>query len=356
MRIADQKLERLMQRKNVDAILFWGLENIRYLSGFTGSDGALIYTREGQIFLSDSRYTQQAKIEVQNSGFQEYQQKIHGVAKALRAIRCRKIGFEADAVDFESYRGLREGLPRASWLPLASELRGLRAIKNSEEMGKLKKAVEIAAASFERTRSRVRAGAQERTIAEYLECQFRRQGGDKPAFDTIVASGFRAALPHGGASPKRLKAGETVVMDFGTRFQGYHSDETKTLILGKPDVQTERVYQAVQRAQARAIAAIRPGVSVRRIDAAAREIIHRAGFGKYFGHGTGHGVGLAVHEYPAISPRGKGIVEEGMVFTVEPGIYLPGWGGVRLEDMVRVTSRGCELLTYLSKVIKDNII
>ena len=136
-----------------------------------------------------------------------------------------------------------------------------------------------------------------------------------------------------------------VVIDFGVRFQGYHSDETKTVILGKPDGQQKKIYDLVRRAQERAMKAIRPGVSVRRIDGAARDVISRGGYGKFFGHGTGHGIGLAVHEPPTISPRGRGVVEEGMVFTVEPGIYIPGWGGVRLEDMVLVTDRGCEVLT-----------
>jgi Xaa-Pro aminopeptidase len=356
MRIVDQKLEKVMKRKNLDAILFWGLENIRYLCGFTGSDGVLIYAQGGQIFLSDSRYTQQAQSEVKNSIFHQYKQKIPGIAVALRSIRSRKIGFEANAINFESYRVLKEKLPRVSWVPLSSDLTGLRAVKNPEELDQLKRAVQIASASFEKTLGQIKPGSQERRVAEFLECQFRKQGGDKPAFDTIVASGFRAALPHGSASPKRLQRGETVVIDFGTRFQGYHSDETKTLLMGKPDSKTKKIYEIVHRAQSKAIEAIRPGVNVRRIDTTAREVIHKAGFGKYFGHGTGHGVGLAVHEDPAISPHGKGIVEEGMVFTVEPGIYIPGWGGIRLEDMVRVTVNGCELLTYLPKVLKDNII
>jgi Xaa-Pro aminopeptidase len=356
MGIAEQKLGKLMQRRNLDAILFWGMENIRYLSGFSGSDGALIYAPEARIFLSDSRYAEQAKNEVKNSTFLQYRQKLPGISEALRSLRCRNIGFEASALHFESYRILKERLSRVSFVPLSSDLAGLRAIKDPGETEKVKRAVQIASASFNKTLGKVKAGAEEKKIAESLECEFRKRGGEKPAFDTIVASGFRAALPHGSASPKRLQAGETVVIDFGTRFQGYHSDETKTLVLGKPDSKTKKIYEIVRRAQSKAIQAIRPGVSGRAIDAAAREVIQKAGFGKYFGHGTGHGVGLAVHEDPAISPYGKRVVEEGMVFTVEPGIYVPGWGGVRLEDMVRVTARGCELLTYLPKVIKDNIV
>jgi Xaa-Pro aminopeptidase len=198
-------------------------------------------------------------------------------------------------------------------------------------------------------------GVKERVAADFLEMRMKSRGGEKPAFDTIVASGPRAALPHGRATDKRMQEKETVVVDFGVCFQGYHSDETKTLILGKPDAKQRRIYDTVRRAQEKAIKAIRPGVGVRHIDAAARETIVRAGYGKFFGHGTGHGAGLAVHEEPTISPRGRGVVEEGMVFTVEPGIYIPGWGGVRLEDMILVTVRGCEILTLLSKDLKENI-
>ena len=356
MRLAEQKLEKLMRRKNLDVILFWGMENIRYLCGFTGSDGAFLFAPKERFFLSDSRYTEQAKVEVTCAALVTYKQKIPGIVQLLKSGRYRRIGFEAGVITFESYRRLRENLPKLVWEPLASELGPLRAIKEDEEMHRLKQAVRAASASFLKILPGIKPGSREKKIAEDLECRFRKEGGEKPAFDTIVASGFRGALPHGAASEKKLQAGEAVVVDFGTRFRGYNSDETKTLVLGKPDGRTERVYEIVRKAQARAIRAIRPGVSVRRIDAAARDVIQKAGFGKYFGHGTGHGVGLAVHEEPSISPKGRGIVEEGMVFTVEPGIYIPGWGGVRLEDMVVVTSGGCELITYLSKELKDNIL
>jgi Xaa-Pro aminopeptidase len=355
MTTGERKLEKLMRREKLDGILFWGTENIRYLSGFTGSDGALIYTRGGKIFLTDSRYTEQAKGEVRGTDVVQYRQKIPGIAGALKSLRARRIGFEASVVNFESYRRLREQIPRASWIPVTAEIAALRAVKEAAEIERLREAIRIASESFLKTAARIKPGVRETAVAESLETQFRRRGGEKVSFDTIVASGPRAALPHGIASEKRMAAGETVVIDFGTRFRGYHSDETKTVILRTPDGRAKRIYQTVRRAQARAIAAIRPGVPGREIDAAARNVIQRAGYGNYFGHGTGHGVGLAVHEAPLISPRGRAPVEEGMVFTVEPGIYIPGWGGVRLEDMIRVTAKGCERLTFLSKEIGDNI-
>jgi Xaa-Pro aminopeptidase len=353
---AEEKLAPLFRRMNLDAVLFWSLENIRFLCGFTGSDGALIFGGEERVFLSDSRYEEQAKTEVRAAAFRKYRKKIEGIAQCLRSMGVRRLGFEASALNFESYQRLKGLLPRVSLVPLSEPIAGLRARKEPDEIEKIRKAVQIASQSFQDMLSRVKAGVKEKTLGDFLEIRMRRRGGEACAFPTIVASGARGALPHGKASDKNLVRKEMVVIDFGVRDQGYHSDETKTLILGRPDPSQKKIYDLVRRAQERAMKAVRPGASVRRIDAAARDVISRAGYGKFFGHGTGHGIGLAVHEPPAISPRGSGAVEEGMVFSIEPGIYLPGWGGVRLEDLVLVTDRGCEVLTYLSKELKDNII
>jgi len=239
---------------------------------------------------------------------------------------------------------------------LTDQLTNLRSRKVSEEIDKIRGAIRIASDSFLDALPRLKPGAKEKAVGDFLEIRMKRRGGEGPGFSTIVASGPRGALPHGKATDKAVEKKELVVIDFGVRFQGYHSDETKTVILGKPDGRQKKIYDLVRRAQERAMKAIRPGVSVRRIDAAARGVISRGGYGEFFGHGTGHGIGLAVHEPPTISPRGSGVVEAGMIFSVEPGIYIPGWGGVRLEDLVLVTERGCEVLTYLSKELKDNIV
>ena len=355
MGTAKQLMDNVMRRSKVDAILFWNLENIRYLCGFTGSDGVLIVSARERTFMSDSRYEEQAQGEIRDAHFQKYKRKVEGVARLLQSLRVKRLGFESSALPYESYQKLKEKLPRTSLVPLTEEIRGLRTRKDPEELNKIRRAIRIATDSFLDASRRVWPGVKERVAADFLEMRMRRRGGEKPAFDTIVASGPRAALPHGRATDKRMQKKETVVVDFGVRFQGYHSDETKTLILGKPDAEQRRIYDTVRRAQEKAMKAIRPGVGVRHIDAAAREIIARAGYDKFFGHGTGHGVGLAVHEEPTISPRGRGVVKEGMVFTVEPGIYIPGWGGVRLEDMILVTALGCEILTVLSKDLKENI-
>lgn len=353
---AQKSLRSLLQRKKLDAILFSSLENIRFLCGFTGSDGALIYGREERVFLSDSRYEEQAKGEVGGAIFKRYKKKNEGIAQGLRALRVKRLGFEASAVTWETYQRLKEQLSRVTLVPLTTEIWGLRACKERAEVEKVRKAIQIASESFLDTLPRLKPGVREKTAGDFLEFRMKRRGGESSSFPTIVASGPRAALPHGKASEKGLKKGEIVVVDFGVCHQGYHSDETKTMILGKPDARQKRVYDLVRKAQEKAIRATRPGVSVRSIDRAAREVISQAGYGKFFGHGTGHGIGLAVHEAPTLSPRGSGVVEPGMIFSVEPGIYLPGWGGVRLEDLVLVTDRGCEMLTYLSKELKDNVV
>ncbi len=352
----EEDVGKILSKAKVDAILFLSLENIRYLCGFTGSEGILLITKQERFFLSDFRYEAQAQKELRGAIFRRYRQKINGLAKLLQNLRIKRLGFEARAMNYEDFSQLSHKLPRLSLIPLVKEISGLRAIKSSEEVAKIRQAVKIAAASFQSTLPKFKSGRREKAIATMIDLQIIRRGGQKSAFPTIVASGPRAALPHGVASDKLLEKGEMVVIDFGACWDGYHSDETKTVILGSPTRRLRKIYEVVLRAQEKAIAMVRPGVSLKKIDQAAREIISRAGYEKFFGHGTGHGLGLAVHEEPRLSPRATGVVEEGMVFTVEPGIYIPNWGGVRLEDIILVTARGGEKLTFLPKEIEENII
>jgi Xaa-Pro aminopeptidase len=354
--VGEERLRQMMRVHRLDGVLFWSLENIRYLSGFTGDDGVLLYANEERVLLSDGRFEEQAKKEMRGSSFKKYHNKIDGLARFLRSLRMRRLGLEAQAISHDSYRRLQEKLPRLTFIALAAQLSDLRVCKSLEEVEKIRAAVRIATQGFRECFSRFRPGIREKTAASYLEYRMKIRGGEKPSFPTIVASGARAALPHGEASPKKMGRGETVVVDFGTCYQGYNSDETKTLILGPPTREQRKIYELVRKAQERAIREIRPGVSLRSIDAAARGVISRAGYGKFFVHGLGHGIGLAVHEAPSVSPRGKGKVEEGMVFSVEPGIYIPGWGGVRLEDLVWVRGRRGEVLSDLPKKLEKNII
>ncbi len=355
MSFAERQLKAIFERTRLDALLFWSLENIRYLCGFTGSDGALIVMPDGKIFLSDSRYEEQAKGELRDTAFRKYRKKIDGIVQTVKSLRVKRLGFEAAALNYESYLSLKEQLPRVALIPLSRELMNLRSRKEPEEIERVRGAIQIASDSFLDAWRQMKPGTREKKVGDFMEIRMKQRGGEGPGFPTIVASGPRGALPHGKAGDKIMAPKETVVIDFGVRSQGYHSDETKTVVLGKPDSRQKKIYDLVRRAQDRAMRAIRPGVPVRRIDAAAREMIDQAGYGKYFEHGTGHGIGLAVHEPPTISPRGLGVAKPGMIFSVEPGIYIPGWGGVRLEDLVLVTDRGYEKLTYLSKELNDNI-
>lgn len=343
-------LRSIFETAGLDAMVFLDLSNLRYLCGFTGTDGALVLTGERSIFLTDSRYTTQARQQVRAEGVREYSEKIPGIIGFLKECGARRIGFEAETTPFATVGRLKEkGLPDWDWHPLAKELHPLRGTKREDEIEALSEATRISAAAFEEILPLLRPGAVEREVALELEFAMKRLGGEEKAFDFIVASGARGAMPHGIASTKSIEAGDLVTLDFGTRYNGYHSDETVTVAVGEVKPELRKIFDTVLEAHDRAMAEIRPGVSLRDIDATARRYIDSQGYGSYFGHGLGHGVGLEVHEYPTVSPRSEAVAEEGMVFTVEPGIYFPELGGVRIEDMVLVTADGYRQLTRIKK-------
>ncbi len=346
-------LRALLLEQNLDALLVTRPANLRYFSGFTGTDGALIVTPQATIFLTDSRYTIQASEEVTVDQRREYSVQTEGVIAALEDFTVRKVGYEAEHLTCAALERLRtRSGQEITWVGLDRPMLGLRGIKDSIEIVALERAAHLAASAFDEIVPLLRPGIAESEIALALEFAMRRLGGDEKSFDLIVASGERGALPHGAASDRILRAGEFVTIDFGLRLHGYCSDETVTIALGETDAELEHVYDTVYQAQQDAIAAIRPGVLLKEIDALARKTIAAAGYASFFGHGLGHGVGLAVHEYPTLSPRSVDTAQVGMVFTVEPGIYLPGKGGVRLEDMVVVTNDGCRKLTRISKKLR----
>lgn len=342
--------QAILQSRNIEALLFWSLENIHYLCGFTGSDGVLIVTPSGGYFLCDSRYWTQAEEEVRGFEIVHYKKKIEGIASFLMDFNLRHIGFESYSLSYSSYRSLREKLPpETELIPLEEETRSLRLFKDSDELDRMKRAIDISTKAFRHLLGRIREGTVESELSFEMECFMRKGGAEAVSFDIVIASGRRSALPHGKASTKAIEKGDLILIDFGCRFQGYHSDETCTLVLGEPAPEQKKVYDVVKEAHDRAIEAVRPGIPLCELDRIARDSIHRAGYGDYFGHGLGHGVGLAVHEEPVVNGENRRVIEEGMVFTIEPGIYLPELGGVRLEDMILVTSHGAELLTTLPK-------
>lgn len=346
------KAVRLLDEFGLDALMFTGLPNIRYLAGFTGSDGVVVVARDGGWFLTDSRYTTQAGQEAPHCRIREYRAKTEGLALLFAEASLVRVGIEAEQTSVAFHRALTAAASGVELVPLETELNGLRLVKEPGELEILTECAAIASAAFEEILPLVRPGAVEQDLALALEMAMRRRGADDRSFDFIVASGERGALPHGRASEKALAAGELVTFDFGARYRGYCSDETVTVAVGSVDDRQTEIYHVVKEAHDRAMAAVRPGIPCRDLDRIARGFIEEKGFGQYFGHGLGHGVGLEVHEKPVVSFRNEQVVEEGMVFTIEPGIYIPGFGGVRIEDTVVVTGDGCRLLTRVAKDLR----
>jgi len=344
---------KIMDSSHLDGVLFSSLENIRYFCGFTGSDGTLVITQKDSFFLTDSRYWTQSEEEVKESQIIHYKKKMEGIFSLLFDLKLRKIGFESAFLTFSAHQFLLErSANEAKLIPLEDELKNLRAIKDDQELALLRTAIEIASNAFLHILGRLKEGVLEREIALEMEWFMKRKGAEALGFDIIIASGKRSVLPHGKASGKRIEKGDFILIDFGSGFQGYHSDQTRTVVCGNPSLEQQKIYQIVKEAHDKAIEKVRPGIPICEVDGAARDHIRNRGYGEYFGHGTGHGIGLAVHEDPVVNSENKGLIQEGMVFTIEPGIYIPDWGGVRIEDMVLVTPHGVELLTYLPGELK----
>ncbi len=352
--MSEERLTALRTRlagDDLDGYITFLEQDFSYLAGFSGDAGALVVGRDDALLLTDSRYIETAQAEVRGARTAQ-----HGVpmtqdiAQAVREMGGERWGFDATAVTFDIYQRLQEkGVPL---VPTRGVVLSLRMVKDEEEIAKLRRACSIAADALEEAIDRVRPGMKERDIALWLEVRMREMGAQGPAFPFIVASGPRGSLPHATAGERAFQAGDLVTFDVGCRYFGYHSDITRTVALGTPPAELQRVYEVVREAQEAGIAAVRPGAAARDVDAAARRVIEQAGYGERFGHGTGHGVGLEIHEWPQISSRSEDTLEPGMVLTVEPGIYLPGLGGVRIEDTVLVTGEGAQILTVSPKSLR----
>lgn len=300
--------------------------------------------------LVDGRYKEQALREAQNADVIEYGDKVEGIIEILKQKGMGRIGFESPSMTYAQYMKIRKGLPQElEMVPLERSLLFLRARKDKGEVAFLRRAAAIAALALQKTLAAFKSGMTEREAARLLDWNMIQEGGERPAFDTIIASGPNGALPHARPGSKSLAEGELIVIDYGVLLEGYNSDESVTVALGPPSVEARHVYEIVLEAHDRAIEVIRPGVLCRDVDATARGIIEKAGYGSNFVHGTGHGLGMQVHEAPSVSRKSEDRLEEGMVITVEPGIYLPGRFGVRIEDSVLVTADGHEIISCTSK-------
>jgi Xaa-Pro aminopeptidase len=347
------RLRAIMHREELNAVVFFNPVNIRYFCGFTGTDGVLLVTRDKTVFLTDSRYTAQAEAQVVANVKKQYTLKVDGLVDELVACAVSRVGIEADFVTVALHQKLLDKHSSFSLVALDDPLREVRQVKDDAEISCLEKAAQLNKQAFESVLPMIKPGVSEQQIALELECFLRRAGGEDKAFELIVASGQRGALPHGVASDKKIATGELVTIDFGTRFCGYHSDETVTVAVGDVSTELRNIYDVVLEAHDRALAALSPSGKAREIDAVARQYIEQMGYGEYFGHGLGHGVGLEIHEAPTISPRSEAFLTAGMVFTIEPGIYIPGVGGVRIEDTVVMTVDGYRCLTQIPKTFRQ---
>ncbi len=343
------RLVSLFDREQLDCLVVEHLPNLRYLTGFSGSTGTLLLGRDAGWFICDSRYTLQARDEVVGLEIIEHSQRHEAIASLQRDVGWQRMGFEADHTMVSTHQALAKRLPAVQLVAVGAELDAIRDRKDQGELSALKQVAGLASDALLAVLPQIRPGVSEAELALALEVEMRHRGADGRGFDFIVASGERGAMPHGRASNKRLQAGELVTIDFGAVLNGYHSDETVTLAVGHADNRQQRMYDVVLTAHNRAIAAVRPGISCKELDAIARDYICEQGLGEYFGHGLGHGVGLEIHEAPTLSPRSDVVLASGMVVTIEPGVYIPGWGGVRIEDTVVVTDESCLILTAVPK-------
>ncbi len=338
-----------MTRFNAQALLVSSLPNIRYFTGFTGSDGVLILTLNTAFLLVDGRYFTQAKEQSHECDVVCYKKKIESVQTILKDCGITRLGFESERVTVATHATIVAALPSVDFLPLAAEIDELRQCKDHEELALLAAAAELSSRALQQVLLDLRPGQSELEISLALEFAMKRAGAEACAFDFIVASGVRGALPHGRASNKKILSGELVTIDFGSVCDGYYSDETVTVAVGTADAKQREIYQIVKDAHDLVITAVKPGVSLAELDTIARNHIADHGYAEYFGHGLGHGVGLEIHEKPAVNGTSEMHAAVGMVFTIEPGIYIPDWGGVRIEDTVVVTASGCSLLTKATK-------
>ncbi len=342
-----KRIESLRRLAGLDCLLILNGTNIRYLTGFTGGEGALLVGPDGVHLLVDGRYTTQAALETGGLEITEFQNRAEGISSVLKKQKAGLVGFEASSVTLSEYRKLEDSLAGVTLEPVFGRLDFLRAVKDAGEIARIREAIRIAEKALTDLKNLIKPGVREMEIAVELEYAMRKAGAERMSFDTIVATGPNAALPHATPSSRRIEAGDFVLIDCGAVFAGYHSDQTRMFCVGTPSDGQRRAYQAVLGAHDRAIAAIRAGVSCKEIDGIARSFLEEKGMGKYFSHGAGHGVGLEVHEAPTLSRGKEDKLKTGMVVTVEPGVYFPEAWGIRIEDMVLVGEDGCEVLTKM---------
>lgn len=344
------RLREYLREQGLNGVVVSKLENLHYFSGFTGDDSMLVIGMNTAQLVTDFRYVEQAAREAPD--FQVKKQEkglLKRVAEVIHEYGLSRVGFEGSSLCYDWHRKIAGQLHDVDFTHSVS-LDSLRQVKSQEELACIRRAMEIGDEAFEYILTYIRPGISELDVAAALENCMRQKGSQRPSFDTIVASGKRGSLPHGTATEKLINVGEFVTMDYGAVYKGYHSDMTRTVCMGRADEKQRHVYSTVLKAQELGVSLVQPGASGKEVDRLVRQQIAEAGYGRYFGHGLGHSVGLEIHEEPRLSPSSTcEALAENMLVTVEPGIYIPDWGGVRIEDTVAVREGGCEILTHSPK-------
>jgi Xaa-Pro aminopeptidase len=351
------RIQAALEAEGVDALYVTHLPNVRYLCGFTGSNGCLVIGRSGARFLTDGRYRTQAAEQVRGAEVEIYglpdelDRGLRGAFAELGASSKATIGFEAAHLTVAALDRLR-GLGGFELVGTTQVVERLRMVKEPAELDRIREAARMADEGLAHVLERVTEGISERELALELELYMRRQGADDVSFDLIVAAAERSALPHAHPSDRQVEKGRYLLFDLGCIFEGYCSDMTRTIVVGDPDERHREIYDLVARAQQAGLDAVRPGRPAAEVDRAARQVIEEAGLGDAFGHGLGHGVGVEIHEAPTLRSTSSDVLEAGNVITIEPGVYLPGWGGVRIEDLVVVSPEGADVLSRSTKELQ----
>ncbi|WP_096434702.1 M24 family metallopeptidase [Alteribacter populi] len=344
-----EKLRAKLSEEQVDGLLITSASNRRYMTNFSGTAGVALISEKEAKFITDFRYVEQANEQAHGYQVVQHTAPIHEeVAKQAKAMGIEKLGFEKDHVTYGTYDTFKNTID-GELVPVSGLIEQLRMIKDEGELQTIREAVDNADAAFSHIQSFIRPGVKEIDVSNELEFFMRKRGAVSSSFDIIVASGVRSALPHGVASDKVIERGELVTLDFGAYYKGYCSDITRTVAVGEPSEELKKIYSTVLEAQKKGMDGIKAGITGKQADALTRDYIKEQGYGEYFGHSTGHGMGLEVHEGPGLSFKSDTVLEPGMVVTVEPGIYIAGVGGTRIEDDTIVTADGNECLSKSTK-------
>lgn len=350
----EQKISNLLAQAGTEALIITDPFNMRYLSGFSGGEGALFLSEGQRVLITDSRYTEAAGKESSFTVVEENRShnRMEIFRECVKEACAASVAYEDQSLRCCEFDRMRAALPETlEWKPLGDLADRTRRIKTEEEIACIAKAEAIGDAAFLEILKILQPGMTELEAAAELEYQMRKAGAEGFSFDTIMASGKNSSMPHAVPSGKKLQEGDFITMDFGCTYRGYCSDMTRTVVLGEASPKQREIYNVVLKAQEAALSVIRPGMTGAEVDKVARDVIAQAGYGDCFGHGLGHSVGLFIHEEPRLSPSGLDVLEPGMTETVEPGIYVPDFGGVRIEDLVVITEDGCRNLTSSPKCL-----